>query len=488
MSKVLQGLEPQRVFHYFEEICAIPHGSGNEKAISDYCVAFARSHGLWVRQDEANNVIIRKKASKGYENAPVTMLQGHLDMVCEKNNDVAFDFENEGLKLKVDGDSVSASGTTLGGDDGIAVAYAPAILEDDTLEHPELEIVLTTDEEVGMKGTHALDVSDLKAACLINLDNECEGQILTACAGGMKNRGAFPVRFVEWEGLSGMLCIRGLKGGHSGAEIHCGRANANRLLGRLLFELNKALNVGVSELSGGMKDNAIPREAQAKIVIRPEDKKRFSEIVSEFEKNITDEFNVSDRNIRIEYNIETEESKNLTIIHPADMERILFMCMQCPNGVQTMSMELPGLVESSLNLGVIRTDMENNRVLFSWQVRSSKKSLKYLLSDKLAYMTEFLGGTYWYEGDYPQWSYRSESPIRDLVRKTYLEMFGKEARIDAIHAGLECGLISEKMPGLDMVAIGPDMKDIHTPEERLSISSTERTYRLLCEVLKRIKG
>ena len=290
MSKVLQGLEPQRVFHYFEEICAIPHGSGNEKAISDYCVAFARSHGLWVRQDEANNVIIRKKASKGYENAPVTMLQGHLDMVCEKNNDVAFDFENEGLKLKVDGDSVSASGTTLGGDDGIAVAYALAILEDDTLEHPELEIVLTTDEEVGMKGTHALDVSDLKAACLINLDNECEGQILTACAGGMKNRGAFPVRFVEWEGLSGMLCIRGLKGGHSGAEIHCGRANANRLLGRLLFELNKALNVGVSELSGGMKDNAIPREAQAKIVIRPEDKKRFSEIVSEFEKNITDGF------------------------------------------------------------------------------------------------------------------------------------------------------------------------------------------------------
>ena len=272
------------------------------------------------------------------------MLQGHLDMVCEKNNDVAFDFENEGLKLKVDGDSVSASGTTLGGDDGIAVAYALAILEDDTLEHPELEIVLTTDEEVGMKGTHALDVSDLKAACLINLDNECEGQILTACAGGMKNRGAFPVRFVEWEGLSGMLCIRGLKGGHSGAEIHCGRANANRLLGRLLFELNKALNVGVSELSGGMKDNAIPREAQAKIVIRPEDKKRFSEIVSEFEKNITDEFNVSDRNIRIEYNIETEESKNLTIIHPADMERILFMCMQCPNGVQTMSMELPGPV------------------------------------------------------------------------------------------------------------------------------------------------
>ena len=488
MSKVLQGLEPQRVFHYFEEICAIPHGSGNEKAISDYCVAFARSHGLWVRQDEANNVIIRKKASKGYENAPVTMLQGHLDMVCEKNNDVSFDFEKEGLKLKVDGDFISASGTTLGGDDGIAVACALAILEDDSLEHPELEVLLTTDEEVGMKGMQALDVSDLKAKYLLNLDHEREGQILTACAGGMKNRGAFPVRFVEWSGLSGSIRIRGLKGGHSGAEIHCGRANANRLLGRLLFELNKELNIGICELSGGMKDNAIPREAQAKILIRPEDEHRIAEMVSKFSEDITDEFSVSDPKIRVEFNVDSNKEEDTAIIHPMDMERIIFMCVQSPNGVQTMSMEIPGLVESSLNLGVIRTDLENQKVLFSWQVRSSKKSLKYLLSDKLAYMTEFLGGTYWYEGDYPQWSYRSQSPLRDLVQETYHEMFHREVKIDAIHAGLECGLISEKMPELDMVAIGPDMADIHTPEERLSIGSTERTYQLLCRILKGIKG
>lgn len=222
MSNILSGLEPARVFHYFEEICAIPHGSGNEKAISDYCVAFARSHDLWVRQDGANNVIIRKPASAGYETAPVVMLQGHMDMVCEKNSDVDFDFEKDSLKLKVEGDFVSAKGTTLGGDDGIAVAYVLAILEDDTLEHPELEVVITTDEEVGMKGAHALDVSDLKASYLLNLDNESEGQILTSCAGGMKSRAKFPIRRVEWQGISADIKISGLKGGHSGAEIHCG--------------------------------------------------------------------------------------------------------------------------------------------------------------------------------------------------------------------------------------------------------------------------
>lgn len=485
MLNVLENLEPKRVFHYFEELCAIPHGSGNEKAISDYCVAFAKSHDLWVCQDEANNVIIRKPASLGYEKAPVLMIQGHMDMVCEKNSDVDFDFENEGLKLKVDGDIVSASGTTLGGDDGIAVAFALAILEDKTLEHPELEVVLTTDEEVGMKGAHALDVSDLKASYLLNLDNESEGQILTSCAGGMKSRAAFPVRFVDWDGLGGKLSISGLKGGHSGAEIHCGRANANRLLGRLLFELSKELNVGVRSLNGGMKDNAIPREAEAEIVIRPEDKERFVEICHDFIDAIRDEFSVSDPDIRIEYQINIEKEKTFTIFHPTDMERILFMYVQSINGIQTMSMELPGLVESSLNLGIVRT--EEDKVIFSWAVRSSKKSLKYYISDQLAYMVEFLGGTYWYEGEYPQWAYRSESPIRNLVADTYKELFGKEAKIEAIHAGLECGLISEKMPELDIVAIGPDIMDIHTPDEHLSVASVERSYRLICEVLKRIK-
>ena len=486
MSNILNGLEPARVFHYFEEICAIPHGSGNEKAISDYCVAFARSHDLWVRQDGANNVIIRKPVSAGYETAPVVMLQGHMDMVCEKNSDVDFDFEKDGLKLKVEGDFVSAKGTTLGGDDGIAVAYVLAILEDDTLEHPELEVVITTDEEVGMKGAHALDVSDLKASYLLNLDNESEGQILTSCAGGMKSRAKFPIRRAEWQGISADIKISGLKGGHSGAEIHCGRANANRLLGRLLFALDKELNVGVCDVSGGMKDNAIPREAQAKIVLQPEDAARAVEIKESFLADIRDEFSVADPQIKIEFNIESNEQKEFSIIHPADMERILFMYIQSPNGIQTMSMELPGLVESSLNMGIVRT--ETDGVCFSWAVRSSKKSLKFFISDQLAYLTEFLGGTYWYDGEYPHWSYRSHSPIREMVTSVYKELFGKDASIEAIHAGLECGLISEKMPELDIVALGPDIIDIHTPDEHLSISSVERTYRLLRTVLSRMKG
>ena len=486
MSDILKGLEPERVFHYFEEICAIPHGSGNEKAISDYCVAFAKSHDLWVRQDEANNVIIRKPASAGYENAPTVMLQGHMDMVCEKNSDINFDFEKEGLKLKVEGDFVSAEGTTLGGDDGIAVAFAMAILEDDSLGHPELEVVITTDEEVWMKGAHVLDVSDLKASCLLNLDNESEGQILTSCAGGMKSRASLPVRFVDWEGVDGELRISGLKGGHSGAEIHCGRANANRLLGRILLELNKELNVGIREISGGMKDNAIPREAQAKIVLRPEDVERAREIRDKFAADIQDEFGVSDPQIKIELKVECDKQKEFKIFHPTDMERILFMFIQSPNGIQTMSMELPGLVESSLNLGVVRTEKE--AVCFSWAVRSSKKSLKYYISDQLEYLTEFLGGTYWYDGEYPHWSYRSDSPIRELVSSVYKEVTGKDASIEAIHAGLECGLISEKMPELDIVALGPDIFDIHTPDEHLSISSVERTYRLVRTVLSRIKA
>ncbi len=486
MSDILKGLEPERVFHYFEEICAIPHGSGNEKAISDYCMAFAKSHDLWARQDEANNVVIRKPASAGYEDAPVVMLQGHMDMVCEKNSDVDFDFENEGLRLKVEGDFVSAEGTTLGGDDGIAVAFALAILEDESLEHPELEVVITTDEEVGMKGAHALDVSDLKASCLLNLDNESEGQILTSCAGGMKSRASIPVRFVEWEGVGAELKVSGLKGGHSGAEIHCGRANANRLLGRFLFELNKELNVGVCEINGGMKDNAIPREAQAKIVLRPEDIAQAREIRDKFAEDIRDEFGVSDPQIKIELEIDSNKQKEFKIFHPTDMERILFMFIQSPNGIQTMSMELPGLVESSLNMGVVRT--EEDAVCFSWAVRSSKKSLKFYISAQLAYLTEFLGGTYWYDGEYPHWSYRSHSPIREVVTSVYKELTGKDASIEAIHAGLECGLISEKMPELDIVALGPDIMDIHTPDEHLSISSVGRTYRLIRTVLSRIRA
>ncbi len=485
MSDILKGLKPERVFHYFEEICAIPHGSGNVEAISDYCVAFAKSHDLWVKQDDAKNVIIRKPASSGYENAPVVMLQGHMDMVCEKNSDVDFDFENEGLKLRVIDDMIYATGTTLGADDGIAVALAFAILEDETLSHPELEVVITTDEEVGMTGAHALDTSDLKAKYMINIDNEQEGQILTSCAGGMRSRIQMPIRYVKWEGIPVTLKVNGLKGGHSGVEIQMGRANSNRLLGRFLFELFKVMNVGVCEVSGGMKENAIPREAEALVVIQPDMLTILEEVTKNFMADLKDEFGVADPCVNVEFIIEDTESRNMNIIHPVDMERILFVYIQSINGIQTMSMELPGLVESSLNLGVVST--EADYVEFSWALRSSKKSLKYLMSDKLQYLAEFVGGAYEYTSEYPHWSFRQDSKIRQITVQSYKELFGKEPEIAAIHAGLECGLFSEKMSDLDIISIGPDSIDIHTPDEHVSISSVERNYRLLCDVLARIK-
>ena len=485
MSDILKDLKPERVFHYFEEICAIPHGSGNVEAISNYCVAFAESHDLWVRQDEAKNVIIRKPASAGYEDAPVVMLQGHMDMVCEKNSDVDFDFENEGLKLRVIDDMIYATGTTLGADDGIAVAIAFAILEDDTLLHPDLEVVITTDEEVGMTGAHALDTTDLKAKYMINIDNEQEGQILTSCAGGMRSHIQMPIRYVKWEGIPVTLKVNGLKGGHSGVEIQMGRANSNRLLGRLLFELSKVMNVGVCEVSGGMKVNAIPREAEALVVIEPDMLKTVEEVVNDFMADLKDEFGASDPGVNIECIVEDTGYREMNIIHPVDMERILFVYIQSINGIQTMSMELPGLVESSLNLGVVTT--EADYVEFSWALRSSKKSLKYLMSDKLQYLAEFIGGSYYYTSEYPHWSFRKDSKIREITAESYKTLFGKEPGIDAIHAGLECGLISEKMPDLDIISIGPDSIDIHTPDEHVSIASVERVYRLLCDVLARVK-
>ncbi len=484
MSDILKGLKPERVFYYFEQICRIPHGSHHMKAISDYCLSVGKKLGLESYQDDALNVIIRKKASPGYEQAPVVMLQGHMDMVCEKNRDVDFDFEKDSLKLVVDGDVLRADGTTLGGDDGAAVAMILAILEDGTLEHPELEAVFTTDEEVGMDGAKALDTSRLKASYLLNLDHEDEGHLLVSCAGGLKGQADFQLKYIPWEGLPFEVRITGLKGGHSGADIHLGRANANRLMGRILLELNKRMNVGICHLEGGMKDNAIPREAFFEGLIRKEDQELFRMILEKTEADIQNEYRTSDGEIRIQFLV-ADLVVSGNIIHPAVMEKLLFMLVQAPDGIQTMSMDLPGLPESSLNMGVVA--MDSATVTFLWAVRSSVKSLKHWISDKLQYMTEFLGGDYSVSGSYPEWAYKKDSPLRHLVAECYKEQYGQEPVVESIHAGLECGLILEKMPDLDIVALGADVKDIHTPDERLSISSMERTYRLLIHILSKIK-
>lgn len=479
---MLENLKPEKVMHYFEEICKIPHGSGNVEAISDYCVAFAKDRGLRVRQDELMNVVIVKEASKGYEDAPTVILQGHLDMVCEKNADVDFDFENEGLRLGVLGDYIYAEGTTLGGDDGIAVAMGLAILDDNTLKHPRLEVIFTTEEEVGMDGAQFLDTSDLQGKYMINMDSEEEGSILTSCAGGMRSDLSFSVAFTAAEGIYTKVMIKGLLGGHSGAEIHKMRANANVLMGRVLFDLMQQVDFSVISLNGGMKDNAIPREAVMELCVPEKEMALFSDVLDTVTKKIQNEYKISDPDIVIEKTAETV-SKSMEVMHMASLQRILFILFNAPNGIQTMSADLPGLVESSLNLGVVTTD--GDTVNLRYAVRSSVKSIKMLISDKLQYMTEMMGGTYSYEGEYPAWEYKRDSSLRALAGDVFENLYGRRPEMGAIHAGLECGLISEKIPGIDIISIGPDILDIHTPDERLSISSTERTYNYVIQMLEK---
>lgn len=480
---VLENLNPNRVFYYFEEMTKIPHGSGNTKEISDYLTAFAKAHALRFIQDESNNVIIFKEASKGYENAPVVMLQGHMDMVCEKTPESSHDFTKDPLKLHIDGDYIYAEDTTLGGDDGIAVAYALAILEDDTLEHPALEAVITVDEEIGLLGAAALDTSVLKAKYLLNLDSEEEGYLWAGCAGGMTAVTKLPVRYQEYTAPEWKITVSGLTGGHSGAEIDKNRANATLLLGRFLYEVRETAEYSIAELTGGQKDNAIPRKAEALLLAEEADGEALGAYAEVFTENLRKEYTGSDENITV--TVERTGEGTQPVLHPVSQEKVLFFLMNYPNGIQKMCGFMEGLVETSCNLGI--TCLTPEGLCSSASVRSSVGSAKEALADKIAYLTEFLGGSFEVEGDYPSWEYKQDSALRPLMVDVYKEMYGKAPEVKVIHAGLECGLFYEKIPGLDCVSLGPDMKDIHTTEEKLSISSVKRVWEYLLEVLKRIK-
>lgn len=480
---VCENLEPKRVFAYFEEICGIPHGSGNTKAISDYCVSFAEKHNLKWIQDESNNVIIFKDGSKGYETAEPVIIQGHMDMVCEKENHVEIDFETDGLKLLVDGDFLKAEGTTLGGDDGIAVAYALAILEDDTLPHPPLEVVITVDEEVGLLGAESIDLSMLKGKKLLNIDSDEEGIFLTSCAGGLRADCRMPVTRTEAEGIGYEIQVTGLKGGHSGSEINKERGNAVMILGRALYELRQSCPVSVETLCGGLKDNAIPREAGALVLVSEEDGQELASVIDRLNDTLKQEYRSSDPGVSV--CCRKLDSKKTQVLTDASFVRILFMLRTMPWGVQNMSTEIEGLVETSLNPGIMNLTMEEFCLCFA--VRSSVTSKKYELTERLAFITEFLGGELEMHGDYPAWEYKPESSVRGLMTEVYRDLFQEEAKLQAIHAGLECGLLSGKIADLDAISFGPNNYDIHTPKERLSISSTEKVWKLILEFLKRCK-
>lgn len=479
--RALENCEPKRVFYYFEELCKIPHGSGNTKQISDYLVSFAKEHGLEYVQDEMNNVVIYKPATEGYEDAPAVILQGHMDMVCEKRPDVDHDFTKDPLNISVKDGYVTANGTTLGGDDGIAVAYGLALLESKDLAHPALEVLITVDEEIGLLGAEGFDCSVLKGKRLINLDSEAEGSLWISCAGGLSGISTIPVQRVEAEGQKAAVKITGLMGGHSGAEIDKKRANANVLMGRFLYSLQQETAYEIISLAGGQKDNVITREADAELLV--EDINSVKACAEKLQKGFREEYAGTDEGITVE--ITDLGVASAKVLHPTSREKVLFFLMEVPFGIQKMSGSIDGLVETSTNIGIVK--LGEDEFLGSSSVRSSVEAAGAALSDKICYLTEFLGGEYTVQGAYPAWEYRKDSPLRDQMVEVYEEMYGEKPNVVAIHAGLECGLFYKKIEGLDCVSLGPNMKDIHTSEEVLDIASTERVWKYLVKVLESLK-
>lgn len=480
---MLKNLQPERVFYFFEEICKIPHASYNTKPMGDYLEGFAKEKGLNYYRDEHDNVVIYKGAAPGYEKASPVIIQGHSDMVAEREADSTHDFDTQPLKLVVDGDMMKALGTTLGGDDGIAVAYALAILEDSGLPHPALEVVITSNEEVGLLGATALDTSVLSGTRMINIDSDEEGILLAGCAGGLSALSDIPMEYVQETGIPCEIVIHGLKGGHSGIEIHKNRGNANMLMGRLLHMLDGQFPLQIAELSGGQKDNVITPAATALLVMEEDNIPELKELCAEFESMLTNEYlNIEEQ---INVSIQVKEEASLPVLHPVSREKAVFFLMNLPAGVDKMSGSIVGLVETSYNPGVVRLDAEKLHV--TGGLRSSIESAKWAFSEKLCYLTEFLGGEYQVSGVYPAWEYKEESKLREIMTEAYQDLFHKEMKVEVIHAGLECGIFYDKIPDLDCVSFGPEMADIHSTKERMSISSVKRMWDYLLHILALLK-
>lgn len=475
----LAGLKPEAVFGYFEKICSIPHGSRNTKAISDYLVSFACEHGLNYIQDADNNVIIFADGTCGMQDHAPVILQGHMDMVCEKDATCTIDMATEGLDVTHDGTCVYAKGTTLGGDDGIAVAYALAILADTTIAHPPLEVVITVDEEIGLLGANSIDLSMLRGRTLINLDSEDEGIFTIACAGGCTATMTLPVDRRAVYGPCIRLVVDGLQGGHSGAEIHKKRANANKVMGEFMSRIQTLMPLCLTSLSGGAKDNAIPRSCQATLVAMGINLERINTIAQTLQDEIRARYDEPEATVQA-FDVDALGGNSLSTESTA---KVIALLCASPNGVQAMSEDMPGLVQTSLNMGIAKL---GTHFTATFSVRSSVNHEKQELLDKLKELVEFYGGAYSQMGEYPAWEYKKDSPLRDTMVRTYTEMYGQAPQVLAIHAGLECGLLGEKLPELDAVSIGPQMHDIHTSREKLEIESTERTWNFLLEILKNL--
>ncbi len=483
-KRVLENVEPVKVFEYFEKLCSVPHGSGNTKIISDMIVDFAKELNLEYRQDELNNVIIWKPASKGHEGCHTLILQGHMDMVCTKEPWVEKDMTKDGLDLIVDGDWLKADGTSLGGDDCIAVAIALAILADDSLEHPALEVVITVDEEVGMDGAFGIDLSDVKGRRMLNIDSEEEGVFTVSCAGGLRADCFVPASFEAVdEDMIYTVSIDGLLGGHSGCEIEKGRGNANKLMARVLYKLAKEVEgFRLCGMTGGKFDNVICPKADAVLSVPMNLTSRTENLLKELADTLKSEYASADPGVDLTF--AAYEGDDVAAYSEKDTLNILRTLFVLPQGVIEMSQDIAGLPQTSLNLGVLNT--KEDGIHFSYSIRSSIGSQKMMVLDNLFAVVENAGGTVSTRGVYPGWAFNKDSQFRAQVSKVFERVLGRVPEITATHGGLECGLFIEKLPGLDCISLGPNLKDIHSCAERLNIPSVERLYNLIVEVLKEI--
>ena len=478
---VLENIEPKEVFHFFEEISRIPRGSYNTKGISDYCVRFAEDRKLDVYQDEWNNVIIKKPGTKGYEDSEPVIIQGHLDMVCEKTENSDHDFLRDPLELMVEDGYVTAKDTTLGADNGIAIAMALAVLDSSTLEHPPVEALFTVDEEVSMDGAANIDLSRLQGKMLLNLDSEEDDTLTAGCAGGFRFSCEIPVQKTMVKGSGLLVEIFGLKGGHSGVEIDRQRGNANKLAGRLMYRLCREQEVFLAEISGGARENVITSVSKSSIVVQ--DPEKAIRMIGAIKDEWKLEFGADEPDLDIR--ITELGEKEYQVFNEESMKKVIGFLVNCPNGVDEYSRSLKGLVETSDNLGVAETREESVRFLVL--VRSGVSSKLQEFQDRLICLADLLGGKWNIDSGYPAWTYREYSRIRPIAADAFEEVFGVRPEVTTIHAGLECGLLSGKKPELDCISFGPNMKDVHSFNERLEIASAEKIWNVLKIILKRCK-
>lgn len=483
MANQLKGIEPQIVWDIFEDMCQVPRPSKKEEKIIKHVQDWAKERNFEIESDNLGNFVVRKPATAGMEDRMGVCIQGHLDMVTEKNSDKEFDFDNDAIQAYIEGDWVKADGTTLGADNGVGVAMGMAVLESDDVAHPAMELLCTLDEETGLTGAMQLSTELLKSDILINLDTEEEGHFTIGCAGGLNTNGHFKYEAdeVPEDSLALQLHLFGLKGGHSGIEIHDERGCAVKFMNRLIWSLTNKFNVRLSKFDSGNKHNAIPREAFATIVFAKAAENDVKEYITNYTDIIKSEYGTKEPNLDLNFQVIDAPSR---VMKQGFQKRLLNAFYTIPHGVYRMSPDIKGLVQTSMNFAIVET--REDEVFLLTSQRSSVETEKYDLAQLVQSAIEAAGGKVVFGDGYPAWEPNINSPILNEAKEVFKNLFRKEPVIETIHAGLECGLIGEKYPKMDMLSFGPTLKDVHSPDEKISISSTNNTWKLLLEILKNI--